>query len=74
MYEWVGVRIKIEVVFLYIFTVIPLAIAQPVQTFFKIGCITIPHARAKQRLWRSSEIPARPSSPSGRRVTAPDRG
>ena len=38
-------RIKIEIVFLHIFAVVPLAIAQPKQTFFKNRIVSVPQCQ-----------------------------
>ena len=56
-------RVEVEVVLLDVLAVVPLAVGQAEQALLEDRVLAVPQREAKQSSCRSSEMPARPSSP-----------
>ena len=63
MYEWVGVRVEVEVVLLDVLAVVALAVGEAEEALLEDRVPPFQRASAKQSRCWSSENPPRPSSP-----------
>ena len=47
MYEWGRRRVEVEVIFFYVFAVVPFAVGQPEQPLLEDGVFTVPQRKRK---------------------------
>ncbi len=63
MYEWVGVRVQVEVVLLDVLSVVPLTVGQAEQALLEDRVLPVPEREREAEPLPASDTPASPSSP-----------